>query len=81
MFMTCLHDDPTKALSKARLLLPLGLLLVSCGIAWSHAIAPHLHLPSGMNDSIQDFCIGLGITLEIGSVVLVRKLSGRPGTK
>ncbi|MGB0065045.1 MAG: hypothetical protein WBP85_11420 [Terracidiphilus sp.] len=74
MLLNCL-DDPKKALSKARFLLPIGLLVVSCGIAWPHAIAPYLHLPSGMNDSIQGFCLGLGIALEICSVIAVRKLS------
>jgi len=79
MLMNCSHD-PNKALSTARFLLPLGLLILSCGIAWPHVIAPFLHLTLGMNDSIQGFCIGLGVTLEIGSVVLVRKLTNRPRT-
>jgi hypothetical protein len=77
MFVNCLHDDPRKTLPKARLLLPFGLLVLSLGTAWPHVIAPHLHPAQGMNDLIQGFCVGLGITLEIGSVVLVRKLGNR----
>jgi hypothetical protein len=80
MFMTCIYNDPKKTLFRARLLLPIGLLVVSCGIAWPHVFAPFLHLTPGMNDSIQGFCFGLGITLEIGSAVLVRKLGNRPRT-
>ncbi len=79
MFIMC-SQDPKRALSKARFLLPLGLLLVSCGIAWPHVFTPLLHLPPGTNDSIQGFCIGLGITLEIGSVALARKIANRSGT-
>jgi hypothetical protein len=72
-------DDPKKSLSRARLLLPLGLLVVSGGIAWPH-IALSLHIQPGMNDGIQGFCLGLGIALEIGSAVLVGKLRNRPRT-
>ena len=80
MCMNCLHQDPKKHLSKARLLLPLGLLILSCGILWPRTFAPFLHLPVGMNDPIQGFCIGLGITLEIGSVALVCRIRSHART-
>jgi hypothetical protein len=79
MFTNCLYD-PKKGLVRARFLLPIGLLVVICGIEWPSVFAPHLHLPSWTNDLIQGFCLGLGIALEIGSVVLMRKFGNCPRT-
>jgi phosphate/sulfate permease len=78
MLMNC-STDPNKTLAIARLLLPIGLLVVSFAIAWPH-LAPFLHLPPATNDSIQGFCVGLGIALEIGSMILVRKIRNSPRT-
>ncbi len=83
MLMNCSYDSK-KCMSMALFMLSIGLLVASCGVSWTH-IAPHLHLSADMNDTIRGFCFGVGITLEIesvviGSVVLMRKLGNRPRT-
>ncbi len=76
MFLNC-SCDLIKNRPAAMRMLAVGLLLVSCGIAWPRIVAPHLHLQTGVNDFVQGFCMGLGITIEIGSVVLIRIIANR----
>ena len=82
MFPNCVYD-PKKFRAGAMLLLSIGLLVGICGTEWPSVFAPHLHLSSGTNDFIRGFCSGLGITLEIVSLValvLVCKCRNCPRT-
>ncbi len=70
-----LLNDSKKSVSAALLLLSVGLLLLSCGVAWQHALAPLLHLSAAQNDFFHGFGIGLGLTLEIAALVMLVRLS------
>ena len=76
MLLLCSHD-PKKMQAAARIMLPMGLLVLSCGLAWPHLLAPLFHLTAGQNDFVQGFCMGLGITLEMGAVVAMRVAASR----
>ncbi len=76
MLLLCLHDPKTMQ-TVARIMLPAGLLALGCGIAWPHLLAPRFHLQAGPSDFVQGFCMGLGITLEIGSAVAMRLAASR----
>jgi len=67
--------DSKKSLSAALVLLSVGLLLLSCGIAWQHAFAPLLHLGAQQNDFFHGFGIGLGLALETAAVVILVRIS------
>jgi uncharacterized protein YjeT (DUF2065 family) len=74
-----LLNDSKKSLSAALLLLSVGLLLLSCGVAWQRVFAPLLHLPTAQNDFFHGFSMGLGLVLEIAALVmLVRISANRP---
>ena len=65
--------DSKKSLPVDLLLLSVGLLVLSCDIAWQHVLAPLLHLRTAHDDFFQGFCIGLGLALEaVALVILVR---------
>jgi len=70
-----LLNDSKKSVSAALLLLSVGLLLLSCGVAWQHAFAPLLHLSAAQDDFIHGFSMGLGLTLEIAAVVMLVRIS------
>lgn len=72
-----LNDTPDsqKSLPAALLLLSVGLLVLSCGIAWQHAFAPLLHLRAAHDDFFHGFCIGLGLALETGALVMLVRIS------
>ena len=59
----------------ALILLSIGLLVLSCGVAWQHAFAPFFHLSAGPNDFIHGFCMGLGLTLEVIALVMLARIS------
>ena len=67
--------DSKKSLSAALVLLSVGLLLLSCGIAWQHAFAPLFHLSAAYNDFFHGFGIGLGLALESAAVVMLVRIS------
>ena len=74
-----LFNDSKKCLSAALLLLSVGLLLVSCSVAWQHVFAPLFHLSTAQNDFFHGFSIGLGLALEVAALVmLVRIVVNRP---
>jgi FtsH-binding integral membrane protein len=64
-----------KRLSAALLLLSVGLLVLSCGVAWQHAFAPLLHLSAARDDFFHGFSMGLGLTLEIAALVMLVHIS------
>ncbi len=70
-----LLNDPKKSLSFAVLLLSLGLLLLSCGVAWQHAFAPLFHLSPTPSDFFHGFSIGLGLALEVIALVMLVRIS------
>ena len=65
-----LLNDPKKSLSFAVLLLSVGLLLLSCGVAWQHVFAPLLHLSTTQSDFFHGFSIGLAENLGMKTMVL-----------
>lgn len=71
-----LNDSPDskKSLPVALLLLPGGVLLLSCGIAWQHAFAPPLHLAAGQDDFFHGFCVGWALTVEAGALVMLVRI-------
>jgi F0F1-type ATP synthase membrane subunit c/vacuolar-type H+-ATPase subunit K len=71
-----LNDSPDskKSLPAALLLLSVGLLLLSCGIAWQHTFSPLLHLAARQDDFFHGFCMGLALTLEAGALVLLLRI-------
>jgi hypothetical protein len=71
--MMLLNDSPDsrKCRTTALLLLSVGLLLLSCGIAWQHAFAHLLHLQTAHDDFYHGFCIGLGLAMETGALVML----------
>ena len=70
-----LLNDPKKSRSAGLVLLSLGLLLVSCGILWQHALAPMLHLSTAVDDFFHGFSIGLGLTFEMVAVVVLMRVN------
>jgi len=74
MFQTLLNN-PKKSLASALLMLSMGLLVLSCGTAWQHVIGPLLHVPAAGGDFIHGFSTGLGLTLEIGALVMLMRIS------
>jgi hypothetical protein len=74
MLLNCLLDSK-KSLPVALLSLSAGLLVLSCGIAWQHVFAPILRLSAQENDFFHGFCIGLGLTLEAGALVMLVSIS------
>ena len=70
MLLNCLTKSK-KSLPAALLLLSVGLLLLSCGIAWQHTFGPILHFSPDQSDFFHGFCIGLGLALEIAALFLL----------
>ncbi len=76
--MFALSKDSPKPVSTGLALLIVGLMMIVCSTAWQHVFAPMLHLSAGMNDFARGFCIGLGLTLELGALaILARHLPSR----
>jgi F0F1-type ATP synthase membrane subunit c/vacuolar-type H+-ATPase subunit K len=73
MFLNC-SCDLNKSRPAAMRMLAIGLLLVSCGIAWQHVFAPLLHLSADQDDFFRGLCMGLGITLEIMALVVLARI-------
>ena len=71
--------DSKKGLPAAIALLTVGLLLVTCGMVWQHAIAPVFHLSNGRKDFLHGFSIGLGLTLEVLVVVMLVRMNAERG--
>jgi hypothetical protein len=71
-----LNDSPdsSRSLPKALFLLAFGLLLLMYAINWQHTLSPLLHLPIAHEDFIQGFCIGLGLALEAGALVMLVRI-------
>jgi hypothetical protein len=63
-----------KSRSAAMRTLAVGLLLVSCGVAWQRVFAPLFHLSATQNDFFSGLCVGLGITLEIVAAVALARI-------
>jgi hypothetical protein len=70
-----LLNDSKRSVSAALLLLSGGLLLISCGVAWQHTLAPLLHLSAAQSDFFHGFGIGLGLALEIAALVMLVRIS------
>jgi len=80
MFLNC-SCNWMKSRSASMRTLAVGLLLVSCGVAWQHVFAPLFHLSAAQNDFFNGLCIGLGVTLEIiATVALVRIRANQPSS-
>jgi hypothetical protein len=64
-----------KSLPFALLMLSVGLVVLCCGIEWQHVFAPLLHLPAQHDDFFSGFCMGLGLALETGALVMLVRTS------
>lgn len=69
-----ISQDPRKRVAAASLLLSVGLLVLSCAIAWQRALAPLVHPGAALDDFFHGFLIGLGLTFEICAVVLLARI-------
>jgi hypothetical protein len=75
MLLNCMQDAKrTKSVGLA--LLVIGLLTVAAGTSAKQASAALLHLTPQLNDFAHGFCIGLGIALEIGALVVLARCMG-----
>jgi len=78
MFLNC-SCNWMKSRSAAMRTLAIGLLMVSCGLAWQRVFAPLFHLSEAQNDFFSGICIGLGVTVEIvATVALARIRANQP---
>jgi hypothetical protein len=72
--MIMLLNHSRRSVSAALLLLSLGLLLVCLGAVWQHAPGPLLHPAAAQNDFLHGFSIGLGLAMEVVSVVILARI-------
>ena len=75
MQLNCLTESK-KSLPAALLMLSVGLLSLSGGVAWQHTFGPMLHLSPDQNDFFHGFCIGLGLALEAAALFLLGCIIG-----
>lgn len=75
MILCKLQNSPQKMIPFAMTLLAVGLAILVVGASWPMLVPSFLNL--GSNDFLHGFCFGLGLTLEIGGVILVAAAATR----
>jgi hypothetical protein len=65
-----LAKSPTAKVPIAMALVSTGMMFIVFGIVWPHLISLAPHAGTNLNDFLRGLCYGLGISLEIGGLVL-----------